>query len=554
MVFLKAHFVIILMNRLTLLLLLLTGTCFAQNYEELTQKALNAYNSKDYVNSANLYSQAIKKGGLDVDNYYNAACSYALAGDKENAFKFLSKAIKYGYANTAHLQKDTDLDLLHSDQRWPQMVANAESTGKRLKKFWDGPALGGPYKPDLTPDEKIAGLSKLWAEVKYGFVNFDLVPELDWDSLYMAYLPKVTATKSTADYYTLLSAMVAELHDGHSNVYGPKELSNTLYARPAFRTRLVEDKVVVVAILDNELRKQGLKEGVELLEINGLPVGKYADKYVRPYQSASTPQDLDTRTYEYALFAGPLDSIVNTVFADEKGKRFNLPVRRIPVEENGKYARPAYQLTWLKDSIALVELNTFGSDKAAEDFLKDFDVISGASAIIFDVRNNGGGSSSVGHEILRCITQDTFSISSWYTRDYRPAYRAWGNTERRYGYGDNGVTPNGKYYYSKPVIVLTSPRTFSAAEDFAVTFDAMDRGLIIGEPTGGSTGQPMFFSLPGGGSARVCSKHDTYPDGKEFVGVGIQPDIAVKPTVSDLRKGKDTVLEAAIAALRKRSK
>lgn len=42
------------------------------------------------------------------------------------------------------------------------------------------------------------------------------------------------------------------------------------------------------------------------------------------------------------------------------------------------------------------------------------------------------------------------------------------------------------------VVVLTSPRTYSAAEDFASAFDVMRRGLIVGEPTGGSTGQPLF--------------------------------------------------------------
>lgn len=103
-----------------------------------------------------------------------------------------------------------------------------------------------------------------------------------------------------------------------------------------------------------------------------------------------------------------------------------------------------------------------------------------------------------------------------------------------------------------PVIVLTSPRTFSAAEDFAVAFDAMQRGTIVGEATGGSTGQPLLFSLPGGGSGRVCTKRDTYPDGREFVGVGVQPHIKVAPTVADFRNGRDTVLEAALAELKKR--
>jgi C-terminal processing protease CtpA/Prc len=74
----------------------------------------------------------------------------------------------------------------------------------------------------------------------------------------------------------------------------------------------------------------------------------------------------------------------------------------------------------------------------------------------------------------------------------------------------------------------------------------MKRGTIIGEPTGGSTGQPLIFDLPGGGYARVCSKHDRYPDGKEFVGVGVQPNVVVHPNIADFRAGRDTVLLAAL--------
>ena len=59
------------------------------------------------------------------------------------------------------------------------------------------------------------------------------------------------------------------------------------------------------------------------------------------------------------------------------------------------------------------------------------------------------------------------------------------------------------------------------------------------------------MSLPGGGSARICTKADTYPDGTRWVGKGIRPAVAVKPTLADLRRGRDTVLEAALARLRK---
>ena len=106
--------------------------------------------------------------------------------------------------------------------------------------------------------------------------------------------------------------------------------------------------------------------------------------------------------------------------------------------------------------------------------------------------------------------------------------------------------PDGKRHYAGPVLVLTSARTYSAAEDFVVAFDAMQRGRIVGEATGGSTGQPLLFDLPGGGKARICTKRDSYPDGREFVGVGVQPQVAVHPRAADLQAGRDTVLHAAL--------
>ncbi|HEY8896981.1 MAG TPA: peptidase S41, partial [Niastella sp.] len=73
----------------------------------------------------------------------------------------------------------------------------------------------------------------------------------------------------------------------------------------------------------------------------------------------------------------------------------------------------------------------------------------------------------------------------------------------------------------------------------------------IGEATGGSTGQPLGITLPGHLTAIICTKRDQYPNGDDFVGKGVQPDITVVPTVSDIRKGIDTQLEAALKELNK---
>jgi C-terminal processing protease CtpA/Prc len=195
-------------------------------------------------------------------------------------------------------------------------------------------------------------------------------------------------------------------------------------------------------------------------------------------------------------------------------------------------------------------LNSFIDDTAAKEYVKNFPEISKAKAIIFDIRNNGGGSGSVGFKILATITDKDFATSRAETRDYKPSYRAWGIKEKNFVFDANPQLPNPDMQFKGQVIVLSSAQTYSAAEDFIVAFDTMKRGTIIGETTGGSTGQPLLFDLPGGGSARVVTKKDSYPDGKPFVGVGVQPHIVVRTKLADFRANRDTVLEAALAQIK----
>jgi C-terminal processing protease CtpA/Prc len=74
----------------------------------------------------------------------------------------------------------------------------------------------------------------------------------------------------------------------------------------------------------------------------------------------------------------------------------------------------------------------------------------------------------------------------------------------------------------------------------------------MGEPTAGSTGQPLVFPLPGNGVGAVCSRRSLTPDGREFVGVGFTPDVDAHLTQEDLFLNRDSTLDSAIARLRSR--
>lgn len=527
-------------------------TATAGPADDLDNLATQAMARKAYIEGAGYWIKAFQEDATLPWRLTQAAGAYAQAGETESAFGALNDAMTHGFVSASELEADSNLLPLHRDPRWSELLAQMRAKDVFDSKLFGSAALATPYEKNLSEDEKIAGLSKLWSEVKYNFVYIDTLKAIDWDRLYLAYLPRVRATASTYEYYRLLAELTAKLHDGHSSIWPPRELWDRWLALPPIRTSLIEGRVMVLDVFDPELRQKGLVPGVEIVEVNNEPVKTFVARENAPVVSAATPQDAEARLYGRYFLAGSRDEPLRLTVLDAAGRRETIPVQRIGFEEYMKRAQPApFELRFLPGNVAYVVLNSFGDDTAAEQFIAAFGKIEGARALIIDVRNNGGGNSSVGYKVLATLTDKPFMTSKWATRDYRPTYRAWGRTMPDLEQVEEPFAPDLQHQFHGPVAVLTSATTYSAGEDFVVAFDALGRGKMIGQTTGGSTGQPLVVALPGGGTARICTKRDTYPDGRIWVGKGIRPNLLVSPTVDSLRHGRDLVLEEALAAVRK---
>lgn len=186
-------------------------------------------------------------------------------------------------------------------------------------------------------------------------------------------------------------------------------------------------------------------------------------------------------------------------------------------------------------------------ETASGSFAKNLEKLKRAKGLILDVRLNGGGDSRMGREMLRRLTEKPMRTSRFELPKYPPAYRAWGRVPQVIAEDGTELKPYPGAL-TMPVL-LTTARTFWAAEDFVIVYKSMNRGPVIGTATGGSTGQPVSFRLPGGGGARECAKRDFGPGGEEFVGKRIAPDFEVQPTAEDFRAGRDPVLEKAVEVL-----
>jgi len=434
---------------------------------------------------------------------------------------------------------------------------------------------------NLSATEKTWGLTKFWSEAKYNFVYFDKT-KINWDSAYTAYLPQVLATKSTWDYYNVLKKFCALLQDGHTNVFEP----NNLYKTSRYRQILIEnfDQHFFVT---NVGKESSAKEiiGSEVISINNQPTQIWLKNNIIPYISASTEHQRWNDAARMLFVDTDTTKTWQLKLKTLKGKQIDYQANWHTYRQNWYQPIPQWERFQYKKigDVGYLQINTFADTAILGDFRKVLPELYTCKAIIIDLRKNGGGNSQIGADLLKYFTTEKNIVGSvWKTRDHQAAFNAWGkavlasnpqvdiNTLSNFRKKSVQVA-QGNYWFQgdtmqfennlavkrleQPLVVLQSNNTASAAEDFLIMLSSLNgRATTIGQKSFGSTGQPLFIDLPGGGSARICAKRDTYPDGKEFVGYGIKPDLEVKRKVQDAISGEDSELKIALSKLKRETK
>lgn len=406
-------------------------------------------------------------------------------------------------------------------------------------------AWGAPFEENLTEDQKIAGLSRFWMEVKINFPHFAEIADLDWDKTYVDFIPKVRATKSTYEYYRLLQQMCALLKDAHTDVFLPKVLAERMEADLPLRIDSIENRVFITRVDSRQLAAEGITAGLEILKIDGMPVHEYAAKNRRPYIGSNSPQHLEVKIYSYGLLSGPRDRPVTVELRSKAGKVFVKSLSRGAYPD--KKTPPAFEYRRLAGNIAYVALNTFASEDAQKELEQHLPEIRDSDGLILDIRENDGGSGVTAYNIIGDLMDKDFETPPWKSRQYVATLRVWGHPGGWYEPKPSQWAGRPHDFYSKPVVMLIGPRALSASDVFAEVFQLLHRGKLVGEPTGGSTGDPLGFALPGGGSARVATSTDV---GIGLVGRGVQPDVLVPRTARDFLAGNDAALHAAITTLK----
>lgn len=184
-----------------------------------------------------------------------------------------------------------------------------------------------------------------------------------------------------------------------------------------------------------------------------------------------------------------------------------------------------------EDNIGILDLRVFAPvDMAGDTVTAALNTIAHTDALIIDLRKNGGGMGDMADLIASYLFgPERQPLTGVYDRPSNTLTQRF----------TQPYVPGTRFGPDKPVYVLISSRTFSAAEALAYNLQALDRAVIVGEPSGGGAHPFEYLPIDDHFVLWSVTAKSIHPlTGSNWQGIGVQPDILAD---------SDTALSAALS-------
>lgn len=316
-----------------------------------------------------------------------------------------------------------------------------------------------------------------------------------------------------------IEGMLTLLDDRHADYFTVDEYekiiesySGTMSGIGIIVTQDDEGRIVVVKPLPGTpAGSAGIREGDHIIAVNGEDVSDMVLENVVTLIKGEEGTSVDV-----------------TFFRPEEDRTFEITIVR------ARFHVPNLFSEIVEDNIAYIQYVGF-QDGGAEFLESEIEKLTreGAESIIFDLRNNLGG--TLDDAVAVCdLFMDSGAIVT---------VRGRTDDEERV---DEYFAGNGKYI-EIPLVVLINGFSASASELVAGALRDNDRALLVGEISFGKGTVQVIHELSDGSGLKFTTAKYFLPSGVSIEGVGVLPDIEVVLTAEDT---EDLQLNRAIEEIK----
>jgi carboxyl-terminal processing protease len=333
---------------------------------------------------------------------------------------------------------------------------------------------------------------------------------VDWRAAAVTFGPKAVAAADQTALYRAVNGMLGLLGDGHTGAFTPAEARDyhtQEKAMTGFRLLRVDGRWAVSEVLPGSPAEDaGVKPGWIVLSRDGQTLGDVLKLPLLRGGEVVRWEFLDGRDQPVALA---------------------LAARRVSIARRDVRVLPGGIVCLRFDEFDWTTMRWFS---------RQLKLHRDAPGVVVDLRQNSGGT----------LLALDFMVGEFFDRGFTYAVSVDRSGNRR----NLNALMLGSAHYRGRLAVLVDRLSVSAAEILAATMQEQRRGTIIGRKTAGDVLGARLSSLADGGMLEYSDRDVRTLQDKRLDGSGVAPDVeAPKPTLAELRAGRDPDIEAALRVM-----